>query len=68
MSSSELITTTAKRLAEIREAAGQQVVLLGNIPPRDVLALGTAEDVRQSAADALADFEMIANPENRLGS
>ncbi len=43
-------------LTEIREACGDEVVLLGNIPPRDVLALGTAEDVRQSAAEALADF------------
>jgi uroporphyrinogen decarboxylase len=29
------------------------VTLLGNIPPRDVLALGTPEDVRQSVAEAL---------------
>ena len=36
-------------MAEIRELAGDSVVLLGNIPPRDVLANGTPEDVHESA-------------------
>jgi uroporphyrinogen decarboxylase len=31
----------------MRAAAGPSVVLLGNIPPRDVLAQGTPDDVRQ---------------------
>ena len=30
-------------LGEIRELAGNEVVLVGNIPPRDVLAGGTPE-------------------------
>jgi len=34
---------------EMRTAAGPSVVLLGNIPPRDVLAQGTPRDVLQSA-------------------
>jgi len=39
---------------EIRRLAGDKVTLLGNIPPRDVLALGTAEDVRRSVGGLLA--------------
>jgi uroporphyrinogen-III decarboxylase len=45
-------------LPQMRQAAGAGVVLLGNIPPRDVLARGTSADVLQScraALDALAD-------------
>ncbi len=41
-------------LPEMRAACGERVTLLGNIPPRDVLALGTPDDVRRSVADALA--------------
>jgi len=44
-------------LAEVREAAGEAVTLLGNIPPRDVLAQGTPEDVRRSVAEALESVE-----------
>ncbi len=32
-------------LDEVRELAGPEVVLLGNLPPRDVLAAGTPEEV-----------------------
>ncbi|MFZ5830196.1 MAG: uroporphyrinogen decarboxylase family protein [Planctomycetota bacterium] len=38
---------------EIRRLAGDEVTLLGNIPPRDVLALGTVDDVRQSVTTLL---------------
>jgi len=44
-------------LGEIRRAAGKSITLLGNIPPRDVLAQGTAEDVRRSVADAMASVQ-----------
>jgi uroporphyrinogen decarboxylase len=37
-------------IAEMRERVGPKVALLGNIPPRDVLAAGTPEDVRRSVA------------------
>jgi uroporphyrinogen decarboxylase len=37
-------------IAEMRELVGPKVALLGNIPPRDVLAAGTPEDVRRSVA------------------
>ncbi len=40
-------------LPQMREACGETVTLLGNIPPRDILALGTPEGVRQSVAEAL---------------
>jgi uroporphyrinogen decarboxylase len=31
---------------EIRELAGPEVALLGNLPPRDILAAGTPEEVK----------------------
>ena len=33
------------------------MVLLGNIPPRDVLAAGTPDDVRRSVAEMLAPLD-----------
>ena len=44
-------------LEEMRRVCGPAVTLLGNIPPRDVLARGTPEDVRRSVAEALASVE-----------
>jgi uroporphyrinogen-III decarboxylase len=41
-------------LAEMRDWAGPGVTLLGNIPPRDVLAQGTAAEVAASVQAALA--------------
>jgi len=40
-------------LGEMRQRAGDSVTLLGNIPPRDVLAQGTPEDVAASVEAAL---------------
>lgn len=37
-------------IAEMRALAGPEVALLGNIPPRDVLAAGTPEQVREHVA------------------
>lgn len=34
-------------MAEIRQLAGDRVTLLGNVAPRDVLGLGTSDDVRE---------------------
>ena len=39
---------------KVRRLAGDQVTLMGNIPPRDVLGAGTPEDVRQSVVDQMA--------------
>jgi uroporphyrinogen-III decarboxylase len=35
-------------LGQMRELAGEPVTLLGNLPPRDVLAQGSAEEVRRA--------------------
>jgi uroporphyrinogen-III decarboxylase len=44
-------------LGEIRRLAGDSITLLGNVPPRDVLALGTPDQVEQSVAEALASVD-----------
>ena len=41
-------------LDAVREAAGPSVVLVGNVPPRDVLAQGTPDDVRRAVVEMLA--------------
>jgi uroporphyrinogen-III decarboxylase len=38
---------------EIRSLAGDSVTLLGNIPPRDVLAMGTQKDVQASVKEMI---------------
>jgi uroporphyrinogen decarboxylase len=40
-------------LNHLRELAGESVTLLGNIPPRDVLAAGSPDDVRRTTAALL---------------
>ncbi len=37
-------------ISEIRSLAGDSVTLLGNIPPRDILAMGSPADVRASVS------------------
>jgi len=44
-------------LPDMREMTGPQVTLLGNIPPRDVLAAGSPDDVAASVAEALASVD-----------
>lgn len=44
-------------LNEMRRWAGDSVVLVGNIPPRDVLAKGSPEDVRRCLDETLAGLE-----------
>lgn len=44
-------------LEAMQQAAGDTVTLLGNVPPRDVLARGTPDDVRRSVREALASVE-----------
>ncbi len=44
-------------LSEIRGLAGEEVTLLGNIPPRDVLAQGQPEDVRLATFAALSSLK-----------
>lgn len=49
-------------MGEIRELAGPQVVLVGNIPPRDVLAAGTPEQVDEAVRKAFGEV----NDYNRI--
>jgi uroporphyrinogen decarboxylase len=44
-------------LAEMKELTRNSITLLGNIPPRDVLAGGTPEEVRSSVKAALDSVE-----------
>ncbi len=40
-------------ISEIRKLAGESVTLLGNLPPRDVLALGTPADVEAGVKEMM---------------
>lgn len=42
-------------MGEIREPAGAETVLVGNIPGRDVLAAGTAEQVEEAVKKAFGE-------------
>jgi uroporphyrinogen-III decarboxylase len=44
-------------LAQMKKLTGDKVTLLGNIPPRDVLAAGTPAEVTQAVVTMLADLE-----------
>jgi len=44
-------------MGEIRELAGPEDFLLGNIPPRDVLAAGTPEQVDAAVAKAFGEIK-----------
>ena len=44
-------------IAEIKELTNNQVALLGNIPPRDVLAGGSPEDVREAVRQSVQGVE-----------
>ncbi|MBN2024655.1 MAG: hypothetical protein JW809_17895 [Pirellulales bacterium] len=44
-------------LSVMRGLVGDSVTLLGNIPPRDVLAQGTSDDVRRSVATQMASID-----------
>lgn len=44
-------------LDEIRKLAGPEVVLVGNIPPRDVLAGGTPEQVKTAVNKAFGEID-----------
>jgi uroporphyrinogen-III decarboxylase len=44
-------------LGEMKERTGGNVSLLGNVPPRDVLAQGSPEDVAASVKAAIASLE-----------
>ena len=43
-------------MKEIRELAGPEIALTGNLPPRDVLAVGTPEQVKIETEKMVHDF------------
>ena len=43
-------------MKEIRGLAGPEVALIGNLPPRDVLALGTPDQVRRETKKMVEEF------------
>jgi uroporphyrinogen-III decarboxylase len=43
-------------MGEIRKLSGKKVVLVGNIPPRDVLAAGTSEEVDSAVKRAFGEI------------
>jgi len=43
-------------MKEIRKLAGPEVALIGNLPPRDVLAQGTPEQVREETIKMVSEF------------
>jgi len=42
-------------LTELRRMSGQRLAILGNLPPRDVLARGSADDVRSAVKKLLTE-------------
>lgn len=44
-------------IAEMKTLTGNNVALLGNIPPRDVLQLGSSDDVRESVRKSFAGLD-----------
>lgn len=48
--------TYKQELSKVRKLAGDKVCLLGNVPPLDVLAQGTPEQVRERTIAALEDY------------
>jgi uroporphyrinogen decarboxylase len=48
-------------LNELKDQTGHQVTMLGNIPPRDVLAAGTAMDIDKSVKDMVEGLDSRTN-------
>ncbi|HSL86085.1 MAG TPA: uroporphyrinogen decarboxylase family protein [Bacteroidales bacterium] len=48
-------------LGEVRELAGSEIILVGNIPPRDVMAAGTPQDVKNAVAKAFKETDDYCN-------
>ena len=43
-------------MKEIRDLAGPEVALIGNLPPRDVLASSTPEQVKEETKKMVVEF------------
>ena len=44
-------------LNELRTLAGNNITLMGNLPPRDVLAAGTPDEVKDAAAIMITNLQ-----------
>jgi len=44
-------------LNELKKETGKKVAMLGNIPPRDVLAKGSPEDVQRAVRELMDSLE-----------
>jgi uroporphyrinogen decarboxylase len=44
-------------LNELKKMTGNAITMLGNIPPRDVLAAGTAQDVKKATAELIQTLD-----------
>ncbi|MBN2817681.1 MAG: hypothetical protein JXP36_01840 [Bacteroidales bacterium] len=52
---------THMSLAELKEVGIGKMTILGNIPPRDVLAAGSAEDITNATKEMLAGISNLKN-------
>jgi len=43
-------------MGEIRSLAGPEVILVGNVPPRDVMASGSPEQVDEAVREACSEI------------
>ncbi len=44
-------------LNELKKQTGNKITMLGNIPPRDVLANGTNEEIENAVKDLISNLE-----------
>ena len=47
-------------IAELKKLTDNKVTILGNIPPRDVLASGTPEDVSQAVRNSVEGLDDLS--------
>jgi len=48
-------------MGEIRELSGPETILVGNIPPRDVLAAGTPQQVKEAVIKCMGEIKAHSN-------
>jgi uroporphyrinogen decarboxylase len=48
-------------MTDIRDLSGPEAILVGNIPPRDVLAAGTPQQVKEAVIDAMGEIKDHSN-------
>jgi uroporphyrinogen decarboxylase len=48
-------------MTDLRDLSGPEAILVGNIPPRDVLAAGTPQQVKEAVIDAMGEIKDHSN-------